>query len=167
MLRNASPCYVQEAAELLELRGARTAAYPGRQTARSPQGWTTTRNSPTPIGASFAWSLAGGRRGGVLRDRRVGQAEGYAERARSHASEASGVESASRGGEVEAHTYVYSDRAGCHEIARSTGSFVSFIAGSLVRFSSSTQTVVAKSSAEAELGAIQRGATNSAFLANV
>lgn len=68
-------------------------------------------------------------------------------------------------GDVEVHAYVESDWAGCHKTAKSTDCVVSFVPGCLVTFSSKTQTTVAQSSAEAELGSHAPRSHQSVFLA--
>ena len=63
--------------------------------------------------------------------------------------------------------YADSDWAGCKTTARSTDCVVALIYGAMVGFSSRTQTTIAQSSAEAELGAIHRGALAGVYIQNL
>ena len=63
--------------------------------------------------------------------------------------------------------YVDSDWAGCPCIPRSTDCIMASLSGHPVVFSSKTQTVIAQSSAEAELGAIHRGCCHGLHISNI
>ena len=65
------------------------------------------------------------------------------------------------------NVYVDSDWAGCSTTRRSTTGFVITILGTTVSYGSRTQATVALSSAEAELYAINTGATEALYLRNL
>ena len=70
-------------------------------------------------------------------------------------------------GAPDINVYVDSDWAGCPTTRRSTTGFVITILGTTVSYGSRTQATVALSSAEAELYAINTGATEALYLRNL
>ena len=63
--------------------------------------------------------------------------------------------------------FVHSDWAGCATTRKSTSGFVIKFMGSTIHFGSRTQATIALSSAEAELYAINTGATESLHIRNI